>query len=60
LLISFDFLGWWCRLDALSCSQYFLIVVIRLSTLGLVGATFSFLCWGCGFFYPLASSSCTR
>jgi hypothetical protein len=26
----------------------------------LVGATFSFLCWGCGFFHLLASSSCTR
>jgi hypothetical protein len=28
--------------------------------LGLVGATFSFLCCGCGFFHHLASSSCTR
>jgi hypothetical protein len=46
LLIGFDFLGWWRLLNALS--------------LGLVGATSSFLCWGCGFFHPLASSSCTR
>jgi hypothetical protein len=44
LLIGFDFLGWWHLLSALSCSQCFLIVVMRLSTLGLVGATFSFLC----------------
>jgi hypothetical protein len=38
----------------------FHIVVMRLSTLGLVGAAFSFLCWGRGFLHPLASSSCTR
>jgi hypothetical protein len=46
LLIAFDFLGWWCSLNDF--------------TLGLVGATSSFLCWGHGFLHPLASSSCTR
>jgi hypothetical protein len=60
LLVGFDFLGWWCPLDALCVSQCFLIVVMRPSTLGLVGANFSFLCWGCDFLHPLASSSCTR
>jgi hypothetical protein len=44
LLIGFDFLGWCYPLNAFT----------------LVGATFSFLCWGCGFLHPLASSSCTR
>jgi hypothetical protein len=43
LLISFDFLSWWHLLNALSCSQCFLIVVMRLSTLGLVGDTFSYV-----------------
>jgi hypothetical protein len=60
LLIAFDFLGWWRMLNALSCSQCFLIIVMRLYTLGLVEATFSFLCWGRGFLHLLASSSCTR
>jgi hypothetical protein len=60
LLIGFDFLGWWRPLNALSCSKCFPIVVMRLSTLGLVGATFSFLYRGRGFLHPLASSSCTR
>jgi hypothetical protein len=60
LLIAFDFMGWWCLLNALSCSQCFLIVVMRLSTLGLVGATFSFLYCVRGFLHPLASSSFTR
>jgi hypothetical protein len=41
LLIGLDFLGWWHPLDTLSCSHCFLIIVMRLSTLGLVGATFS-------------------
>jgi hypothetical protein len=43
LLIAFDFLVWWHPLNALSCSQCFLNVAMRLSTLGLVEATFSFL-----------------
>jgi hypothetical protein len=60
LLIAFDFLGWRRPLNALSRSQFFLIIVMRLSTLGLVGATFSFLYWERGFLHPLASSSCTR
>jgi hypothetical protein len=42
LLIGFNFLGWWHILNPLSCSQCFLIVVMRLSALGLVRATFSF------------------
>jgi hypothetical protein len=41
LLISFAFFGWWRPLNAMYCSQCFLIVVMMLSTLGLVGATFS-------------------
>jgi hypothetical protein len=40
LLISIDFLGWWRLLNALSRSYFFLIVVMRLSTLGLVGLPF--------------------
>jgi hypothetical protein len=46
LLIGFNFLGWWCRFNDF--------------TFGLVGAAFSFLCWGRGSFHPLASSSCTK
>jgi hypothetical protein len=60
LLIAFDFLSWWHTLNAFSCSQCFLIVVMRLSTLGFVKDTFSFLCWGCGSLHLLASSSRTR
>jgi hypothetical protein len=45
LLVTFDFLGWWRPLNTLSCSQCFLIVVMRLSTLGLVEATFSSCTW---------------
>jgi hypothetical protein len=45
LLIGFDFLGWWRPLNALSCSQCIRIVVMRLSTLGLVGATSSSCTW---------------
>jgi hypothetical protein len=33
LLIAIDLLGWWHPLNALSCSQCFLIIVMRLSTL---------------------------
>jgi hypothetical protein len=60
LLIGFDLLGWWFLLNALSFSQCFIIIVTRLSTLGLVEATFSFLYLGRGFLHPLASSFCTR
>jgi hypothetical protein len=60
LLIGFDFLGWWHPLNALSCSQCFLVIIMRLSTLGLVDATSSFLCWGHVSLHLLASSSCTR
>jgi hypothetical protein len=45
-LIGFDFLGWWRPLNDF--------------TLGLVGATSSFLCWGRGSLHLLDSSSCTR
>jgi hypothetical protein len=38
LLVSFDVLGWWRLLNAF--------------TLGLVGATSSFLYWGRGFLHP--------
>jgi hypothetical protein len=59
LLIVFGFLVWWLPFDALFCSQRFLIVAMRLSTLGLVVATYSFLYWGYGFLHSLDSSSCT-
>jgi hypothetical protein len=35
-------------------------VAMRVSILGLVGATFSFLYWVHGFLHSLDSSSCTR
>jgi hypothetical protein len=58
LLISF--LGWWHPLNALSCSQCFLVVVMRLSTLGLVGGYLFFLVLGLWLPPPSSSSSCTR